>query len=224
MSRKVPSHERIHARVRDMVLHGDLAPGEAVTIQGLCDRLGAGMTPVREAIRRLTAEGALTPLGNRRVGVPRLGADTLAEIAFARLAIEPRLAALAAPRLGPEVMARLAGIDATLDAAIAAGDVRGYLRHNHRFHFTLYEAAAAPVLMALAGALWLRVAPSLRVVCVGAAGLPDRHRQALRAAEARDAARLAAAVRADIAEGMAHVQRSLCPDASGSPAEFDQIP
>jgi DNA-binding GntR family transcriptional regulator len=207
--RKVPTHERVHAAVRDMILHGVLAPGAAVTIQGLCDRLGAGMTPVREAIRRLSAEGALTPQGNRRVSVPRLDGATLDQIAYARLAIEPRLGALAAPRLDAATLARLRATDATLDAAIAAGDVAGYLRHNHRFHFTLYEAAGAEVLTALAGTLWLRIAPSLRVVCAGAPGLPDRHRDALAALEARDAARTEAAVRADIAEGMAHVRAVL---------------
>jgi DNA-binding GntR family transcriptional regulator len=54
------------------------------------------MTPVREAIRRLTAEGALLPQGNRRVAVPELSAEMLEQVAFARLAIEPKLAELAA--------------------------------------------------------------------------------------------------------------------------------
>ena len=65
------------------------------------------MTPVREAIRRLTAEGALLPQGNRRVAVPELSADLLDQVAFARLAIEPQLAALAAPRLTPAQIDRL---------------------------------------------------------------------------------------------------------------------
>lgn len=209
MSRKIPTHERVHAEVRDMILHGALAPGQAVTIQGLCDRLGAGMTPVREAIRRLSAEGALTPQGNRRVSVPRLDAATLDQIAFARLAIEPRLGALAATRLDATTLAALRNADAALDAAIAVGDVAGYLRHNHGFHFLLYEAAGAEILTALARTLWLRIAPSLRVVCAGAAGLPDRHLDALAALVARDPARTEAAIRADIAEGMAHVRSAL---------------
>lgn len=58
-TRKIPSHEVTYARLRDMILFGHLAPGQPVTIQGLIADLGAGMTPVREAIRRLTAEGAL---------------------------------------------------------------------------------------------------------------------------------------------------------------------
>ena len=209
VTRKIPSHEATYARMRDLVLFGGLAPGQAVTIQGLCEELGAGMTPVREALRRLAAEGALVAKGNRRIAVPRLTAAELDEIGHARLAIEPRLAALAAPRLDGRAVARLAEIDAALDAAIASGDVAGYLRENHRFHFTLYEAAGAEVLTRLARMLWLRIAPSLRVVCAGAPGMPDRHRDALAALQAGDAARLEAALRADIAEGMAHVAEAL---------------
>ncbi|MBK5927839.1 GntR family transcriptional regulator [Rhodobaculum claviforme] len=209
MTAKIPTHEATYARIRDMVLHGALAPGEAVTIQGLIDATGAGMTPVREALRRLTAEGALVPLGNRRIAVPRLTEAALEEIAFARLAIEPRLVRMAAPRLDAAAVATLADIDAALDAAIAASDVAGYLRENHRFHFTLYAAADSAVLERLATTLWLRVAPSLRVVCAGASGLPDRHRDALAALTARDVSALEAAIRADIAEGLAHVRQAL---------------
>ena len=69
---KIPAHQRVYQQLREMILFGDLAPGQPLTILGLIDRLGVGMTPVREALRRLTAEGALELLGNRRVVVPVL--------------------------------------------------------------------------------------------------------------------------------------------------------
>ena len=49
---KVPAHQHVYERVRKLIMFGDLAPGQAVTIQGLAETLDAGMTPVREAIRR----------------------------------------------------------------------------------------------------------------------------------------------------------------------------
>ena len=76
-ARKIPTHEVIYTRLRDMILFGLLEPGAPVTIQGLINDLAAGMTPVREAIRRLAAEGALLPQGNRRVTVPRLTGNLL---------------------------------------------------------------------------------------------------------------------------------------------------
>jgi DNA-binding GntR family transcriptional regulator len=210
-SRKVPSHEITYARLRDMVLFGHLAPGQPVTIQGLVADLGAGMTPVREAIRRLTAEGALLPQGNRRVAVPKMTAEMLDEVAFARLAIEPDLARRAASRLTPAQIDRLEAIDAVVTRAIDREALPDYLAANHAFHFALYEAAEAPVLLDLARSLWLRAGPSLRVVIgrVGRSALPDRHHEALAAMRARDAGALAAAIRHDIQQGVDHVRQAM---------------
>lgn len=207
---KVPEHEATYRRLRDMVMFGQLEPGQKVTIQGITAALGAGMTPVREAIRRLTAEGALTLHENRRVSVPRLGASQADELAFARLALEPRLAALALPRLGPATIDRLEALDRVIDRALAEGDVPGYLAGNYRFHFALYEVAEAPILTALTQSLWLRFAPSLRVVmnAEGEIG-PDRHKEAVAAMRAGDAAGLAAAIEADIRQGIERVQADL---------------
>lgn len=210
-SRKIPSHEVTYARLRDMILYGHLAPGAPVTIQGLIADLDAGMTPVREAIRRLTAEGALLPQGNRRVAVPELSAEMLEQVAFARLAIEPKLAELAAPRLTAAQIDRLEGIDGAVNRAIEAGKLPDYLAANHAFHFALYEAAEAPVLLDLARSLWLRAGPSLRAVIdrYGRDVAPDLHRVALSAMRAGDAKALASAIERDIQQGIDHVRQAL---------------
>lgn len=207
----LPAHEVIYRRLRNLVLFGDLAPGQAVTIQGLAQQLGAGMTPVREAIRRLGAEGALEWRGNRRVVVPLLAPDQADELAFARLALEPELARRAARHCGDEDISAISAIDDDLDAAIARGDVQGYLRENHRFHMAIYARARAPLLMGLVSALWLRFGPSLRVVCgqIGTMNLPDKHDDAITALRARDADATARAIAEDIAQGIEQVRKSL---------------
>ena len=209
--RKIPSHEVTYARLRDMILYGHLAPGAPVTIQGLIADLGAGMTPVREAIRRLTAEGALLPQGNRRVAVPQLSSEMLDQVAFARLAIEPKLAELAGVRLTPAQIDRLEAIDAKVNRAIEAGSLSDYLAANHAFHFALYEAAEAPVLLDLARSLWLRAGPSLRAVIAryGREAAPDLHREALAAMRSGDAKALAGAIERDIQQGVDHVRQAL---------------
>ncbi|MBA3909108.1 MAG: GntR family transcriptional regulator [Rhodobacter sp.] len=210
-NRKIPSHEVTYTRLRDMILYGHLAPGAPVTIQGLIADLGAGMTPVREAIRRLTAEGALLPQGNRRVAVPELSAEMLDQVAFARLAIEPKLAELAAPRLTPGQIDRLEAIDGAVTRAIESGRLTDYLGANHAFHFALYEAAEAPVLLDLARSLWLRAGPSLRAVIdrYGREPAPDLHREAIAAMRAGDAGALANAIKRDIQQGVDHVRQAL---------------
>lgn len=204
---KLPEHEATYRRLRDMAMFGELVPGQKVTIQGITAATGAGMTPVREAIRRLTAEGALVLHENRRVSVPRLSPSQADELAFARLALEPRLAELAMLRLTPEAVDQLEQIDRVIDSAIAAEDVRGYLAGNYHFHFALYEAAEAPILTSLTRSLWLRFAPSLRVVITSENEIgPDRHKLAIAAMRAGDAEGLARAIEGDIRQGIERVQ------------------
>ncbi|WP_371055942.1 GntR family transcriptional regulator [Rhodosalinus sp. K401] len=208
---RAPAHQIVYRALRDRILHGEMAPGQPVTIQGLADSTGAGMTPVREAIRRLTSEGALVFQDNRRVSVPVLDARGAEELIFARQALEPELARRAAATAGPDALARLAAEDAALDRAIARGDVGGYLRHNHGFHAVLYVVARAPVLADLVEGLWLRFGPSLRIVCgrVGTGSLPDRHKEIMDALAAGDGDAAAAAMREDIEQGMAALRAGI---------------
>ncbi len=210
----LPTHERIYRRLRDMVLYGDLAPGQAVTLHGLVAELGVSTTPVREAIRRLTAAGALELRGNRRVAVPVPDTAALAELHLARRALEPELARRGAHQVDAQLIDRLCHIDDQLDAAMRTGDVRGYMRQNHAFHFTLYGAARAQVLEPLAEALWLRFGPLGRVICgrFGTARMPDRHDETIAALRARDAEAAAAAIAADIDQGFALMQAGVDDD------------
>ncbi|MBC7132178.1 MAG: GntR family transcriptional regulator [Roseovarius sp.] len=212
---RLPAHETIYRQLRALVLFGDLAPGQAVTIQGLCERLDAGMTPVREALRRLIAEGALELQGNRRVSVPLLDAGHVGELMFARQWLDPHLAERATARATTADLDGLTAIDADLDRAIQQGDMRGYLERNYRFHRTIYDLADAPILADVADGLWLRFGPSLRVVCgrIGTLGLPDRHKDLLDAMRAGNGKAAAEAIRADVVQGMEQVRQSLAQSA-----------
>ncbi len=208
---KPPAHQTVYQTLREQILFGELAPGQAVTIQGLVANLGAGMTPVREAIRRLTAEGALEFQGNRRVCVPILSIANIEELIFARQAIEPELAHRATQRATVEVLDILEEIDEKLDSAISRGDVGAYLKQNYAFHSKLYAVADSPILTEMADGLWLRYGPSLRVVCgrMGTQNLPDRHKETLDAMRDGDAKAAARAIREDVMQGMEQIRDAL---------------
>lgn len=210
-SPRLPAHETVYRALRELILFGELAPGQPVTIQGLTERLDAGMTPVREAIRRLTAEGALEFQGNRRVCVPMLTVDNVNELIFVRQALEPQLVLRACERITDADLDQLEEIDEALDAAISKGDLRGYLELNYRFHTAIYQLADAPILTSLADGLWLRYGPSLRVVCgrLGTQNLPDEHKIALQAMRAGDPQTAANAMQKDVIQGMEQVRRVL---------------
>lgn len=208
---RAPAHEIVYHQLRDLILFGEIIPGQAVTIQGLTDRLNAGMTPVREAIRRLISEGALVFQGNRRVSVPTLTEANVNELIFARAAIEPQLILIAAKKITAAQISELVKIDDQLDASITRGDVNAYLRHNFEFHKRLYEIADAPILSGLANSMWLRFGPSLRVVCgrMGTQNLPDQHKETLDAMRKGDFDRAAQAIRDDVIQGMEQVRMAI---------------
>lgn len=206
-----PAHAQVYLRLRAMVLYGDLKPGQAVTIQGLTTRLDAGMTPVREAIRRLISQGALELQGNRRVSVPLLRAADISEIIVAREWLDPYLMRQAVANATPGDVGAMTTLDKALDVAITGGDLRGYLELNHQFHLMLYKLAKSPILADLAEGLWLRFGPSMRVLCgrLGTQNLPDNHKTALDAMRAGDADAAAKAICQDVRQGMNLLRDSL---------------
>ncbi len=201
---KRPAHEQVYRTLKSQILFGDLVPGQPVTIQGLTDSLGVGMTPVREAIRRLISDGALIFQGNRRVSVPLLSANDIEQMIFARISIETELSRRSTKNISITEIDYLEQLDQRLDNMIADGDVGGYLRLNHAFHQSLYSHADAPILVDLAERLWLRFGPSLRIVCgrFGTQSLPDRHKDIIAALRERDAEKAALATAQDIEQGM----------------------
>jgi len=208
---KIPAHQKIYEQLRVKILFGDLAPGQAITIQGLTKELDAGMTPVREALRRLIAQGALTHQGNRRVSVPMLDINGVEELGFMRKTLEPELTRRFVDQMDDTAVTALTTCDAELNRAISSGDVSGYLTHNYRFHKMIYDTAQAPIMAATVDRLWLRFGPSLRVVCgrFGTSNLPDKHQELLSALERRDANAAAQAMAEDVAQGMRQVRAAL---------------
>ena len=71
------SHDRLYRTLRQQIMHGELPPGQALTLRGLASQFGVSMTPAREALRRLAAEGALTLSASGRVLTPEHTNDRL---------------------------------------------------------------------------------------------------------------------------------------------------
>jgi DNA-binding GntR family transcriptional regulator len=199
-------HDQVYLALRRALITGRIAPGAGVSLRSLAADLGVSPMPVRDAVRRLVAEPALAiNPANKRLSVPSLTADRLSQLTQARLWIEPELAARAALNADQALIRNLRVIDGQLDAALAAGNVDGYMTANHAFHFAIYDSAGADVLLSMAGGLWLQIGPFMRVVFgrVGTGSLPaDRHAEAMAALEARDPEAARAAIAADLVEGM----------------------
>lgn len=200
----------VYAELRRRLITGNIAPDHELSTRGLATELGVSQTPVRDALSRLAADGAVSIRSKRRVRVPPMTADRFDDLLGCRLLLEPEAAALALPHLRPAEVAKLRVIDATLDAAIAEGDAAKYMQANYDFHFTLYRAQPRRTLAQLIETMWLQFGPFMRVVYgrVAAASLNDGHQAAVRAIEVGDADALRAAIAHDISDGMGLIART----------------
>jgi DNA-binding GntR family transcriptional regulator len=197
-------HASVYEELRRRLMTGKIMPGVGLSTRGLALEMGVSQMPVREALGRLSAEGAVLIRSKRKIETPPMTRERFTDLLACRLLLEPEAAVLALPRIDSAAIDLLRALDDDVDAAIADGDVTRYMECNAAFHFNLYKANGRPTLNRLIEALWLQFGPFMRTVYeqFGAANLIDQHKLAIEAAEARDPGALRAAVAADIADGM----------------------
>ncbi len=197
-------HASIYDELRRRMITGKIMPGIGLSTRGLALEMGVSQMPVRDALSRLAAEGAVQIRSKRKIEVPAMTAERFQDLLACRLLLEPEAAVQALPHISPALLKRLREIDATLDAAMESGDVIAYMECNFEFHFTIYRANKRPTLNRLIEPLWLQFGPFMRVVYgrYGTANLIDQHRKALDAIETGDADALRKAIASDIADGM----------------------
>jgi DNA-binding GntR family transcriptional regulator len=201
-----PRTLRDHAwmQLRDALMSGRFPPGTKMTIRGLAGALGISPTPVREAVARLAAEGAIEAEPNRWVRVPPLSVAVLRELKEIRLALEGLAAFHAARHLTDLDRAALRAADAAI-IRLRPGQQPGEMIPAIRaFHFAVYGAARMPTLVRLIEGLWLRAAPAVNLLFPDYTGR-ERGRlraQVLAALEAGDADAARAAMQADIGQAL----------------------
>jgi len=201
------AHDRLYRSLRMQIMHGELAPGQALTLRGLARSYGVSMTPAREALRRLAAEGALTISSSGRVSTPELGQERIEELAALRALIETELASRALPRAHLALIERLQTINMANAEAAVKQDAVGYIRTNLEFHRTLYLRAQAPAMLAIAETVWLQLGPTMRALYarLRRSEPPQHHRMIIAALKAGDEPALRLAVRTDVTQGLRHL-------------------
>jgi len=108
-------------------------------------------------------------------------------------------------------MHKLKRFDAAIDLAMQTKDVERYMKANAGFHFTLYNAHPQPVMQRLIETLWLQTGPFQGYVIHqwGVQNLRDQHEVALEAIQRRQSAKLKAAIKQDIRDGMRLIREHL---------------
>jgi DNA-binding GntR family transcriptional regulator len=151
--------KQVYDRLRLAFLESRFLPGQTLTMRALASMTGTSVQPVREALQRLCAEGAIDWLPNTSFRVPPIDAQRYRELWEIRKLLEGHATRIAAARIGMAELADLKRINREMREAIRHGDAELTLRLNRDFHFAIYGAAASPKLVALIEMIWMQVSP-----------------------------------------------------------------
>ncbi|MEU9554230.1 GntR family transcriptional regulator [Streptomyces fumanus] len=187
--------EQVYAHLRDAIMRGDYAPGDALKPQDLAKQQGVSLAVVREALVRVVGEGLADRLPNRGFAVPAFSDRRWQEIAEARRTIEPVVLRLAVERGDVDWEARVRAAHHRLARTppYVPGEGEHYSAawaEAHRvFHRTLLEGCGNPVLLETFDRLWTASELARRWAAQRTPGRNgvDEHRRLEEAALARDA-------------------------------------
>ena len=200
----LPTNESVYRSLRAEIIGGCLNPGQVLTLRSLAKKFNVSVMPVREAIRRLVAEGALLISSSGRISTPKLTNERIEELASLRAILEPELASKALPRVHDALIDRLVLINGKIEEMIVKKDAIGYVKSNLEFHRMLYLRAQAPSTLSLVETIWLQYIPTMRALYDGTSKSQahNHHRKILSTLRAGDEPGLKLAVRADVTNGL----------------------
>jgi DNA-binding GntR family transcriptional regulator len=145
--------DHVYTALRERILSGDLPRASKLRQVSLAEEMGVSRTPLREALRRLAAEGLVDFSPNRGATVSELDFGDMRHAWAARVALEPGAARLAAERRDPDGIAAMR--DAIADQRSADGERGQSFSANRAFHIALAAASGNPHLTRFAEMLWV---------------------------------------------------------------------
>ncbi|WP_433723011.1 GntR family transcriptional regulator [Nocardia sp. CA-129566] len=194
-SEKQMLSERIYEYLRDAIMRGDFAPGDALKPQDLAKEQGVSLAVVREALVRVVGEGLADRLPNRGFAVPAFSDRRWQDVAEARRTIEPLMLRMSIERGDIDWEARVRAAHHRLARTPAFVPEEGeyyseaWSQAHRIFHRTLLEGCGNSVLLETFDRMWSASELARRLSTYRN---PDRdgaaeHRRLEAAALARDA-------------------------------------
>lgn len=180
---RVPSSSEIILKhLREAIIKGELAEDEPIRQDELARTFNVSKIPVREALKRLEAEGLVEFYRNRGAVVTRLSDLELAQICEVRVLLEVQIIQQAIPHLTETHFARAEKI---LNQFMVDQDTARWAELNWAFHACLYEAAQRPFLFGMIRSIYDKIERYLRLQIEesenGKKIADDEHREILQA-------------------------------------------
>lgn len=147
--------DKAYNTIREMIISGELAPGDSLREEALAELCGVSRTPVRDALKRLEVEMLIGKTESQRSYVADWSLDDIEDVFELRAMLEGHAARRAADRMDDETLQALRAFNARIGKAVRASppNVDEFLDQNREFHALILETAASRRLAGLLGAL-----------------------------------------------------------------------
>jgi DNA-binding GntR family transcriptional regulator len=200
-------NDAAYDRIRDWILDGTLAPGEALRDEALADTLGMSRTPVREALRRLEEEGLVVTTATRRSYVSEVTIKQAREIYPIISVLETMAVRLALPHIDAAALDAMRAANRELAAALADGDPAAATAADEAIHSAFAAECGNDELIAMLADLHTKIRRIERAFWGSADRTPslDDHEEIIAALEARNARQAERMLARNLARGLAWI-------------------
>jgi len=195
--------DAVCAKIRDEILSGALKPGVRLQQTELAERFGISRMPVRDALRKLEAEGLVTVYPGRGAVGATLDLDELRDIYQIRFILEEAAARMSAAAVTSEDMVELTELVYKMEEACRKGDLGAWLELDRKFHMTSYRHCRNSRLLDTIDSIWNATQHFRRAYCTLPGGMQkahDEHRRIIAGLEKKDSETFAALVREHLQE------------------------
>lgn len=185
--------------LREGIISGQFPRGSKLKQAQIAEMIGTSITPVREAIKLLEAEGFVLGSSHRGAVVAPFDINATEEITDLRVTLECKLGLKAVNRLSKKDLDELRDLQDQIEEASAKGDRDAVRSINYRFHELIYQAADLPQTLRFVRTLWARYPFDLiNKLDNRIDRASEEHREMLQALIARDEAAFLQALRTHI--------------------------
>lgn len=139
LGRRAPVPEQIAECIRNMIVAGDLKPGERIVESRIARDIGVGQPTVREALVALEHQGLVVRKVNQGCVVTALTRTEICQLIRVRAELETLAVELAVETASDSEIAVLLKVTERMKDAAAAGDPQRFFKHDLMFHQTLWN-------------------------------------------------------------------------------------
>jgi DNA-binding GntR family transcriptional regulator len=193
--------QQVKTQLGSAIMAGRFKPGQKLTIRAIATALDVSLTPVREALYNLAAEGILEMRPNGSVYVPTLTSERIIELTKIRTALEALAAREAATRIKDKDIANISEINDRMVEANSKKDYARVIECNWEFHFAIYRASGMNELVRMIEKRWMMNGSYLNVIYPRFGQVEQglaNHQTIVRALHSRNPERLSSAIVIDI--------------------------